>query len=224
MPPISFKEGQCLCGSMGTEMSRSIEDVAVMSAQIAQQLPPARRFDAGRGEWKLVATSRADVAVRLSQGEGAPILLVHAIGRSSEDFDDMFGYAVAWDHRLIAVDLPGHGDSGEASDPESAYTIEGYAETLLETLERLDVDSAFVIDLSKYGRIGKELMTIFPNMLGLAIVGGPARGAVVDSSVETPAPVYEIGAIDEASLEPIILSLELREAALSIAPRLWYGG
>jgi len=31
-------------------------------------------------------------------------------------------------------------------------------------------------------------------------------------------------AIDEASLEPIILSLELREAALSIAPRLWYGG
>jgi len=54
-------------------------------------------------------------------------------------------------------------------------------------------------------------------------VGGPFRGAVGDSCVES-VPVYEIGAISEDALEPVILSLELREAALSIAPRLWYGG
>jgi pimeloyl-ACP methyl ester carboxylesterase len=223
MSPISFREGQRLGSTMEPEKSTAIEDVAFMSGQFAQKFAPARRFDAGQGDLKLVQTSRADVAVRLSEGEGAPILLVHAVGRTSEDFHELFGYAVAWDHRLIAVDLPGHGLSGEASDHETAYTIEGFAETLLETLERLGVDSAFVIDLSLNGQIGKELMTIFPGMLGLAIVGGPSRGAVVDCSAES-APVYEIGAIDEEALEPIILSLELREAALSIAPRLWYGG
>jgi len=194
-----------------------------MSAQIAQKLAVDPRYGDVFSQAKLLATSRADIAVRVSEGEGAPILLIHAIGGSGADFDRVFDYAFAHDHKLIAVDLPGHGRSGEASDHETAYTTEGYAETLLETLERLGVDSALVIDQSRDGRIGKELMTIFPGMLGLAIVGGPFRGAVGDSCVES-VPVYEIGAISEDALEPVILSLELREAALSIAPRLWYGG
>jgi pimeloyl-ACP methyl ester carboxylesterase len=194
-----------------------------MSAQTAKKLAVAPRSGALPDRARLLATSRADIAVRVSQGEGAPILLIHAIGGSGADFDRVFTYAFAHDHRVIAVDLPGHGLSGEATDHESAYTTEGYAETLLETLERLGVESAFVIDQSKEGRIGKELMTIFPGMLGLAVVGGPFRGAIGDSSVES-IPLYEIGAISEDALEPVILSLELREAALSIAPRLWYGG
>jgi len=194
-----------------------------MSAQTAQKLAVAPRSGALPDQAKLLATSRADISVRVSEGEGAPILLIHAIGGSAADFDEVFNYAFARDHKVIAVDLPGHGQSGEASDHETAYTIEGYAETLLETLERLGVDSAFVIDQSLEGEIGRELMTIFPGMLGLAVVGGPFRGAVGESSVDI-APVYEIGAISEDALEPVILSVELREAALSIAPRLWYGG
>jgi pimeloyl-ACP methyl ester carboxylesterase len=194
-----------------------------MSASTAQKLPPAVRTGSLPEKAKLLATSRADIAVRVSEGEGAPILLIHAIGGSGADFDPVFNYALARDHKVIAVDLPGHGRSGEASDHETAYTIEGYAETLLETLERLGVDSAFVIDQSQEGSIGKELMTIYPGMLGLAVVGGSFHGAVGESSFDTT-PVYEIGALSEDALEPVILSLELREAALSIAPRLWYGG
>jgi pimeloyl-ACP methyl ester carboxylesterase len=194
-----------------------------MSAQPAKKPATADRSGLLPIHAEMLATSRADVAVRVSEGEGAPILLIHAIGGSSADFHSVFEYAFARDHQVIAVDLPGHGKSGEASDHETAYTVEGYADTLLEALERLGVDSAFVIDASLEGVIGKELMTIFPGMLGLAVVGGPFRGAVGDSSVDT-IPLYEIGAISEEALEPIILSLELREAALSIAPRLWYGG
>ena len=194
-----------------------------MSAHSAQKRTFAPGLGDGSRQMKLLPTSRADVAVRVSQGEGAPILLIHAIGGSCADFDQVFGYAFALDHRVIAVDLPGHGQSGEASDHETAYTVEGYADTLLETIERLGVDSAFVIDKSHEGRIGRELTTIFPGVLGLAVVGGPFHGAVGESSIDST-PVYEIGAISEEALEPIILSLELREAALSIAPRLWYGG
>ena len=194
-----------------------------MSAQTAQKFAIAPRSGALPNGAKRLPTSRAEIAVRVGVGEGAPILLIHAVGGSSADFDEVFDYAFARDHRVIAADLPGHGHSGEASDHETAYTTEGYAETLLETLERLGVDSAFVIDQSREGRIGKELMTIFPNMLGLAVVGGAFHGAVGDSSVDET-PIYEIGAISEDALEPVILSLELREAALSIAPRLWYGG
>jgi pimeloyl-ACP methyl ester carboxylesterase len=170
---------------------------------------------------RTLATSRADVAVRLSNGEGLPILLIHGIGGSSDDFDDLFGYAFAHDHRLIAVDLPGHGRSGEASDHETAYTVEGYAETLLETLERLGIDNVFVIDLSEGGEIGRELLAIFPGALGLAVVDEGASGA---EQGDEPPEVYVITSISEEALEPVIRALELREAALSVAPRLWYGG
>ena len=172
---------------------------------------------------KTLATSRADLAVRLSDGEGLPILLVHDVGGSSDDFDAMFSFAFAHDHRLLAVDLPGHGRSGEASDHETAYTIEGYAESLLETLERLDIESAFIIDLSPAGRIGRELMSILPGAMGLAYLGA-ATFCETQNSEPEQTPIYQISSLSEDALEPIIANLELREAALSVAPRLWYGG
>lgn len=170
-----------------------------------------------------MATSRAEIAVRQSSGEGTPILLIHAERGSSRDFDALFSSAVASDHRLIAFDLPGHGASSEAHDPVTAYTIEGYADTALEALERLGVDNAFVVDLSVEGWIGRELATMFPGMLGLAVVGSRRRSANWNALPGAP-PVYEISRLDEEALEPVLQSLELREAALSLAPRLWYGG
>jgi pimeloyl-ACP methyl ester carboxylesterase len=183
---------------------------------------PAGPF-AGAAERKTLPTSRADVAVRMSAGEGLPILLVHGIGGSSDDFDTLFGLAFAHDHRLIAVDLPGHGRSGEASDHDTAYTVEGYAESLLETLERLGIDNVFVIDRSENGCIGRELMAIFPGALGLAVVDDATFCETPDASLELP-PIYRISSTSDEALEPVIQALELREAALSVAPRLWYGG
>lgn len=170
-----------------------------------------------------VATSRADVSVRLSDGEGLPILLIHEVGGSSDDFDALFTYALAHDHRLVAVDLPGYGHSGEASDHETAYTVEGYAETLLETLERLNIDNVFIIDLSQGGCIGRELTSTFPGALGLVVVGGATYCETQNLGLDY-SPVYQTSSLDEETLEPIIMNLELREAALSVAPRLWYGG
>ena len=170
-----------------------------------------------------IAAAQPLPALVRAAGEGAPILLIHAQGGSSRDFDTLFASAIAADHRLIAIDLPGHGASGEAHDPETAYTIEGYADTALEALERLGIDNALIVDLSGDGWVGRELATIFPGMLGLAVVGSRARHADGDVFPGAP-PIYEIPRLDEESLEPVLQSLELRDAALSLAPRLWYGG
>lgn len=172
---------------------------------------------------KMVATSRADIAVRTSVGEGLPILLIHDVGGSSDDFDLLFSFAFASDHKLIAIDLAGHGRSGEASDHETAYTTEGYAESLLETLERLDVENALIIDLSKDGRIGRELISIFPGAMGLAYLGEATFCETQNASTEHT-PIYQVASLSEEALEPIIAGLELREAALSVALQLWYGG
>jgi pimeloyl-ACP methyl ester carboxylesterase len=195
-----------------------------MNHQIAEKhvTVTAKTLD-GRPQRNTVFTSRADIAIRVSDGEGLPILLVHDLNGSSEDFDALFSYAFAHDHRLLAVDLPGHGRSGEASDHETAYTVEGYAESLLETLERLDIESAFIIDLSPKGMIGRELLSILPGAMGLAYLGG-ATFCETQNSEPEQTPIYQISSLSEDALEPIIANLELREAALSLAPRLWYGG
>ncbi len=198
------------------------EDDSGMSAQTAGNLATASRSPRSCVS-RMIATSRADVAVRSSIGEGLPFLLIHDVGGSSEDFDLMLSYAFALDHRLIAVDLPGHGRSGEASDPATAYTVDGYADTLLETLERLNIENAFLIDHSPDGRIGRELLSIFPGAMGLVIVGDATYCETQNSGFDV-APIYHVASTTEDALEPIILSLELREAALSVAPRLWYGG
>lgn len=191
---------------------------------IAQKFVAAVDFPAAFGcVDRTVATSRADIAVRTSAGEGLPFVLIHDIGRSSEDFNGMLSYAFSHDHRLIAIDLPGHGRSGEATAHEFADTVEAYAEMLLETLERLGVENAFIIDRSREGRIGRELVSIFPGAMGLVIVDDATYCETQNAEFEQT-PIYHIASISEEALEPIIASLELREAALSVAPRLWYGG
>lgn len=194
-----------------------------MSAEIAGKYFGTFR-SAATCALRTVATSRADVAVRTSAGEGLPFVLIHGVGRSSHDYDEMLSYAFAHDRLLIAIDLPGHGRSGEASDHESAYTVEGCAETLLETLERLNIENAIIVDQSEDGRIGRELLSMFPGAMGLVIVDSAATFCETQNAGFETTPIYHIASMSEDALEPIIVSLELREAALSVAPRLWYGG
>jgi len=160
-----------------------------------------------------LAASRADIAVRQSRGTGRAILLVHGEGESMAAFAPLFTSELAESHHLVAFDLPGHGASGEPYDAESACTAEGYADLALEVLERLGVDSAFVVDRSLGGRIGREMFMIFPEMLGLAVVRGGGR-----EDHEIHAPIFEIDAADVLNLTPALAEIAERE------PRVWFGG
>ncbi len=184
--------------------------------------------DAGAGGFgaksvQVLPTSRADIAIRQSAGPGLSVLLLHAPSSSKEAFEQLFQSELAADIRLIAIDLPGQGASGEAHDPASAYTTEGYADTALETLERLGIERAFVVDASTDGWIGRELATIFPGMLGLAIPGTSNVEFVDDQGRGAP-PVFALPDFSPQTLTPVIKRMELREAALTLSPLLWYGG
>ena len=137
-----------------------------------ERVAVSNRAKGGAASDTSIVTSRAEVAVRLSAGSGTAILLIHSVNGSSAQFNHLFETPFADQYRLIAIDLPGHGQSGEAYEPATAWTVYGYADLALEVLERLGIDNAFVVDRSPGGCIGHELMTIFPGMLGLAIVVG----------------------------------------------------
>src|SRR5690348_3953343 len=62
-----------------------------------------------------------------SPGAGRPILLVHGNSSSSRIWQKQLQGPLGTKYRLIAIDLPGHGASSPAPDPEQGYSGPGYA-------------------------------------------------------------------------------------------------
>ncbi|NQW72460.1 MAG: alpha/beta fold hydrolase, partial [Actinobacteria bacterium] len=67
------------------------------------------------------------VSYREHRGVGTPILLVHGIGSSADTWQPVFDRLVMQNAAVIAVDLPGHGESSKESGD---YSLGAMASTL----------------------------------------------------------------------------------------------
>jgi pimeloyl-ACP methyl ester carboxylesterase len=74
-----------------------------------------------------IPTSHAEIALRDNGVDGPVVLLIHGNSASSEIFRHQFAASFARSYRLLALDLPGHGASTDAADPQNSYTVPGYA-------------------------------------------------------------------------------------------------
>ncbi|GAA1266776.1 alpha/beta fold hydrolase [Kitasatospora nipponensis] len=89
--------------------------------------------------------------VRDHGGDGPPLLLLHGAGRSLADWDAVAGLLTAG-HRVLAVDLPGHGDSPAISP----WTVPTVVRGLARTLDGYGVPQAVVVGHSLGGLIAVE--------------------------------------------------------------------
>jgi pimeloyl-ACP methyl ester carboxylesterase len=121
---------------------------------------------------KTVRTAMADIAVLESSGTGMPVLLIHGNSSCKEVFLRQLESPAATRYRMIAMDLPGHGESTNAYD-ERTYTIPGYAETALNVLDAMGASNAAVLGWSLGGHVGLEMLARRPALKGLMIVGAP---------------------------------------------------
>jgi pimeloyl-ACP methyl ester carboxylesterase len=125
---------------------------------------------------RTIVTSHGSLAVEESGGGGIPLLLIHGNSFCRGVFRHQLQGPLAEKHRLIAFDLPGHGESSNAPDPARSYTLPGLADAAVELLEKLGVTEAVVLGMSLGGHIGIEMVPRFPGMRGLMIVGSPPVG------------------------------------------------
>src|SRR5262249_11096521 len=65
------------------------------------------------------------IAVEETRGNGPPVLLIHGNSSGRHVFRCQMMGPLARNFRLIALDLPGHGDSSDAPDPTHTYTLPG---------------------------------------------------------------------------------------------------
>jgi len=120
-----------------------------------------------------VPTRHAQVSVADTGGDGLPVLFLHGNSCSKEAFVEQFNSPMAKDFRMIAMDLPGHGDSDDADNPDAAYCMPGYAEAACDVLEHLGVSRAAVVGWSLGGHVAIELIPRFSGLVGLMIMGTP---------------------------------------------------
>jgi pimeloyl-ACP methyl ester carboxylesterase len=124
----------------------------------------------------MIVTAHGILAVEESGESGIPVLLIHGNSFCGGVFRNQMQGQIAKNHRVIAFDLPGHGQSSNAPGPHRSYTRSGLADAAVELLHNLGVSEAIVFGWSLGGHIGIEMILRFPGMRGLMICGAPPVG------------------------------------------------
>lgn len=140
-----------------------------------------------------MATSAGKIAWRQSAGSGPAIVLVHGNSASTRAFTRQLDSALGETYRIVAFDLPGHGDSDNAAEPASTYTIPGYARVLREVAGQLGVEDAVFAGWSLGGHIVLEAAPDLPRAKGFVIFGTPPLGlppAMERAFLPTPAMAF----------------------------------
>ena len=120
----------------------------------------------GRSEWMDVKWQEHLRWVRvqdrwmniIDMGSGEPVIFIHGLSGCWQNWLEQLPL-FARDHRVIAVDLPGFGQS---EMPVKEISISCYAEAIDELMEELDIETARIVGNSMGGFIGAELAIQHP--------------------------------------------------------------
>ena len=105
-------------------------------------------------------------------GEGSPVMLIHGYGDTADGWRRVVPGLLAAGHRVIALDVPPFGRSGE---PQVLRLLEFYKSYFPELFDELGLDSATVIGHSLGGAISLHVALEHPHLvdrLGLVAPAG----------------------------------------------------
>lgn len=92
-------------------------------------------------------------------GQGPAIVLVHGVGASSSSWDAVLRLLAARGANVIALDLPGHGESDK---PRGDYSLGALASTIRDLLDYLNISSCVLVGHSLGGGIAMQFVYQFP--------------------------------------------------------------
>ena len=120
-----------------------------------------------------LSTSHGSIVAEEAGRGDLPVLMIHGNSTSREVFRKQLGGALSRKYRLLAFDLPGHGESSDAPDASRTYTRPGLAKAAIEVLELLGLGEVVVVGWSLGGHIALEMASQFSGIKGLLISGAP---------------------------------------------------
>jgi pimeloyl-ACP methyl ester carboxylesterase len=105
------------------------------------------------------------------------ILFIHGNSLSKNTFQKQLNSKELENHRLISLDLPGHGNSGKGT----TYHVPCFAELIADFIKELNLKNVILVGHSLGGHIAIEVTGRFPlAIVGMAIIGCPPLGIPAD--------------------------------------------
>ena len=108
------------------------------------------------------------------RGEGPPLVLLHGFTGSSESWATMIP-ALSAAHRVITVDLPGHGQSSAPANPQR-YALDFFAEDLIRVLDSLSLKRVAVMGYSMGGRAALRFGAVHSDRVAALILESTSPG------------------------------------------------
>ncbi len=158
-------------------MRRALIIILILAAVAVAFLVNALLIDAktraavARTGGHLIETGIVTANVRV-EGEGPPIVLIHGFG-AALDWWDAIAPGLARDHKVIRLDLIGHGGT-EA--PASGYSIERQAALVKAVLDKLGVGRLAVVGHSMGGEVATAFTALDPSLVErLVLIDSPPK-------------------------------------------------
>ena len=158
-----------------------------------------------------------EIALWDRPGPDIPFLLIHGNSCSKESFRPLFASAALARHRLIAIDLPGCGESGDATAPAEIYCLPGLADAVIAVIDALGLERYVVVGWSLGGHLAIEMMLHGATPAGVVLSGAPPCGPDPAELAETflPVPGSEVMSTEHPTPEQIAAFLKIVYAPLA---------
>jgi pimeloyl-ACP methyl ester carboxylesterase len=130
------------------------------------------------------------IAYYETPGTCGPLLLIHGNSCSKEYMIKQLD-GLGLRYKMIAFDLPGHGESDNAKKPQTQYTLAGYAHLIAEVIQNLNLDKPIIVGWSLGGHIALEMMADSPHLIrGVIIASCPPFTPSPEGLQEAYLPTY----------------------------------
>lgn len=153
-------------------------------------------------------------------GEDIPFVLIHGNSCSKEAFRALFEEPALARHRLIAFDLPGCGDSTDASAPQQTYCLPGLAEAAMTVVREARLARYVLVGWSLGGHLAIEMLLHGAEPAGIVLSGTPPCGPDPAELAATFLPVAgsEVMSTEHPTPEQIANFLKIVYAPLPASP------
>jgi pimeloyl-ACP methyl ester carboxylesterase len=127
--------------------------------------------DPGRLRFETVETKRGAIST-LQAGVGKPVLMLHGLGGTKASFLPTIGALAPQGRRVIAVDLPGFGDS--AKPIAARYDPKFFSQAVIALMDALGLEQTDIVGHSLGGRVTLEVVMHAPERFGKAVLMTPS--------------------------------------------------
>lgn len=160
----------------------------------------AKKTRANFGSEYKIQSLLGNISIWDSQTESSQnLILIHGNSACKEVFLPLY-QSLKDKHRIIALDLPGHGESDDACEPDKQYNLTACSQVIRDIVKSLNLPNYYIMGWSLGGHIAIETLDD-PCLKGIIISGTPP--------IELRAEGFQKGFYETMKLE--YLSEELKD-------------